>query len=136
MGLGGAFFVLLVALPPPPLPPPPPPQAARSSASAANRASRRRWLRFTSGTIVAAVRRYGSALRFGATVRRMARREVIEADRVLAEHHPAFRPIIERAGPCDLRRGRPRRTHFAELVRAVCYQQLAGPAARAIHGRV
>jgi len=66
----------------------------------------------------------------------MARREVIEADRVLAEHHPAFRPIIERAGPCDLRRGRPRRTHFAELVRAVCYQQLAGPAARAIHGRV
>jgi DNA-3-methyladenine glycosylase II len=66
----------------------------------------------------------------------MARRELIEADRVLAEQHPAFRLIIQQAGPCDLRRGRPRRTHFAELVRAVCYQQLAGPAARTIHGRV
>ncbi len=66
----------------------------------------------------------------------MARRELIEADHALAGQHPAFRPIIERAGPCDLRRGRPRRSHFAELVRAVCYQQLAGPAARTIHGRV
>jgi DNA-3-methyladenine glycosylase II len=66
----------------------------------------------------------------------MARRELIEADRVLAEQHPEFRSIIEQAGPCDLRRGRPRRTHFAELVRAICYQQLAGPAARTIHGRV
>jgi 3-methyladenine DNA glycosylase/8-oxoguanine DNA glycosylase len=42
---------------------------------------------------------------------------------------------VEAAGPCDLRRGRPRRTHFAELARAVCFQQLAGSAARAIHGR-
>jgi DNA-3-methyladenine glycosylase II len=34
-----------------------------------------------------------------------------------------------------VRRGRPRRTHFAELARAICYQQLAGAAARTIHGR-
>lgn len=44
--------------------------------------------------------------------------------------------LIEAVGPCDLRRGRPRRTHFAELVRAVCYQQLAGAAASTIHGRL
>jgi DNA-3-methyladenine glycosylase II len=43
--------------------------------------------------------------------------------------------IIEEVGPADLRRGRPRRSHFAELSRAICYQQLAGAAARAIHGR-
>jgi DNA-3-methyladenine glycosylase II len=46
-----------------------------------------------------------------------------------------MRPIITAIGPPDLRRGRPRHTHFAELARAVCFQQLAGPAARAIHGR-
>ena len=39
-------------------------------------------------------------------------------------------------GPAELRRGRPRRTHFAELVRAICYQQLAGAAATTIHGRL
>ena len=74
--------------------------------------------------------------RLASTVRGMVRRELIEADRTLAEEHPAFGPIIDAAGPCELRRGRPRRTHFAELVRAVCYQQLAGAAARTIHGRV
>jgi 3-methyladenine DNA glycosylase/8-oxoguanine DNA glycosylase len=42
---------------------------------------------------------------------------------------------VAAVGPCELRRGRPRRTHFAELARAICYQQLAGAAARAIHGR-
>ena len=30
---------------------------------------------------------------------------------------------------------RPRRQHFAELARMICYQQLAGRAAAAIHGR-
>lgn len=53
----------------------------------------------------------------------------------LARRHPAFRPVIEEAGPPDLRQGRPRQAHFAELARAICYQQLAGPAARTIHGR-
>jgi DNA-3-methyladenine glycosylase II len=46
-----------------------------------------------------------------------------------------MRRIIDEAGPPDIRRGRPRYDHFAEIARAVCYQQLAGPAARAIHGR-
>jgi DNA-3-methyladenine glycosylase II len=44
--------------------------------------------------------------------------------------------IVATAGPCDIRPSRPKRTHFAELVRAICYQQLAGAAARTIHGRV
>jgi DNA-3-methyladenine glycosylase II len=44
--------------------------------------------------------------------------------------------MVEAFGPAELRRGRPRRTHFAELVRAICYQQLAGAAARTIHGRL
>ncbi len=65
----------------------------------------------------------------------MARRELVEASAELARRAPAFAKIVEAAGPCDLRSGRPRRTHFAELARAVCYQQLAGPAARTIHGR-
>jgi DNA-3-methyladenine glycosylase II len=65
----------------------------------------------------------------------MARRELVEASAELARRAPAFAWIVEAAGPCDLRSGRPRRTHFAELARAVCYQQLAGPAARTIHGR-
>jgi 3-methyladenine DNA glycosylase/8-oxoguanine DNA glycosylase len=43
--------------------------------------------------------------------------------------------MLERIGPCDLRRGRPRGEHFAELARAITYQQLAGRAASAIHGR-
>jgi 3-methyladenine DNA glycosylase/8-oxoguanine DNA glycosylase len=34
-----------------------------------------------------------------------------------------------------LRRGRRRREHFAELARMIVYQQLAGKAAAAIHGR-
>jgi DNA-3-methyladenine glycosylase II len=46
-----------------------------------------------------------------------------------------MRSMLERVGPADLRRGRPRREHFAELARAILYQQLAGRAAAAIHGR-
>jgi DNA-3-methyladenine glycosylase II len=66
----------------------------------------------------------------------MARREVVEATAVLTRRAPEFREIVRTTGPCDLRRGRPRRTHFAELVRAICYQQLAGAAASTIHGRL
>jgi DNA-3-methyladenine glycosylase II len=46
-----------------------------------------------------------------------------------------MRSMLDRVGPADLRRGRPRREHFAELARAILYQQLAGRAAAAIHGR-
>ena len=60
---------------------------------------------------------------------------VIEGTAALARQEPRFAPIVDALGPADLRRGRPRRTHFAELARAICYQQLAGAAARTIHGR-
>ena len=66
----------------------------------------------------------------------MASRAVVEGSAALARQEPRFRAIVEATGPADLRRGRPRRTHFAELVRAICYQQLAGAAARTIHGRL
>ena len=64
------------------------------------------------------------------------RRELLDAAATLAERDEHLAAIIETVGPPDLRRGRPRRDHFAELVRAVCYQQLAGSAARAIDGRL
>ncbi|HZJ27489.1 MAG TPA: DNA-3-methyladenine glycosylase 2 family protein [Acidimicrobiia bacterium] len=59
---------------------------------------------------------------------------VVAADHVV-EVDPVFADLVARVGPPDLRRGRPRREHFAELARAICYQQLAGKAAAAIHGR-
>ncbi|HZP31241.1 MAG TPA: DNA-3-methyladenine glycosylase 2 family protein [Acidimicrobiia bacterium] len=62
-------------------------------------------------------------------------RALVEASAELARRDAAMRRIVDQVGPADLRRGRPRRTHFAELARAICYQQLAGAAARAIHGR-
>ena len=63
------------------------------------------------------------------------RRELVEAAAALHRRDRKLARVIDRVGPPDLRRGRPRQEHFAELVRAVCYQQLAGAAARAIHGR-
>ncbi len=67
---------------------------------------------------------------------RVARRAVIDVSDELARREPNFRAIVEQVGPAELRRRRPRRTHFAELVRAICYQQLAGAAASTIHGRL
>src|SRR5947209_1215543 len=54
-------------------------------------------------------------------------RHIVTAD-------PAFRPIVEAAGPVALRAasGDP----FHALLRAITFQQLAGRAASAIHGRV
>jgi 3-methyladenine DNA glycosylase/8-oxoguanine DNA glycosylase len=68
-------------------------------------------------------------------VPRVVRRAVVEGTAALARQAPEFAPFIEAHGPADLRRARPRRTHFAELARAICFQQLAGAAARTIHGR-
>jgi len=68
-------------------------------------------------------------------VRRVARRAVVEATVALARQAPEFAPYVEAFGPADVRRARPRRTHFAELARSICFQQLAGAAARTIHGR-
>lgn len=63
------------------------------------------------------------------------RRELLEAAAEVGRRDRRMRRIIGETGPPDIRRGRPRYDHFAEIARAVCYQQLAGPAARAIHGR-
>jgi DNA-3-methyladenine glycosylase II len=60
---------------------------------------------------------------------------VLEATEALAARDPVLRRLLAEHGPPDLRRGRRQRSHFAELARAICYQQLAGAAARAIHGR-
>jgi DNA-3-methyladenine glycosylase II len=68
-------------------------------------------------------------------VPRVARRAVVDGTEALARQAPEFAPYIDAHGPADLRRARPRRTHFAELARAICFQQLAGAAARTIHGR-
>jgi DNA-3-methyladenine glycosylase II len=65
----------------------------------------------------------------------VVRRAVVEGTDALARQAPEFAPYIDAFGPADLRRSRPRRTHFAELARAICFQQLAGAAARTIHGR-
>jgi DNA-3-methyladenine glycosylase II len=55
-------------------------------------------------------------------------RELARRDRVLAR-------MLRQHGVPELHRRRPRRSHFAELARMICYQQLAGRAAQAIHGR-
>lgn len=52
----------------------------------------------------------------------------------LADRDPVIARMVSEAGLPRL--PRPSETHFATLVRAIVYQQLAGPAARAIHGRL
>ena len=53
---------------------------------------------------------------------------------VLAERDPVMASLVAAAGPMRLRK--PLDTHFAALVRSIVYQQLAGRAAAAIHGRL
>jgi DNA-3-methyladenine glycosylase II len=57
-----------------------------------------------------------------------------EAARVLAARDPVIARLVAEAGLPRLRR--PAESHFAALVRAIIYQQLAGAAAAAIHGRL
>jgi DNA-3-methyladenine glycosylase II len=57
-----------------------------------------------------------------------------EAARLLAERDDVIARLVAEAGPP--RFGRRTESPFAELVRAVVYQQLAGRAAAAIHGRL
>ncbi len=64
----------------------------------------------------------------------MARLSWAAATIELAGRDPAFVPVIERAGPAQLRTKDPDGP-FGALVRAIAYQQLAGNAAAAIHGR-
>ncbi len=53
---------------------------------------------------------------------------------LLAERDPVMALLVGEAGPMKL--SRPVDTHFAALVRSIVYQQLAGRAAAAIHGRL
>lgn len=53
---------------------------------------------------------------------------------IVAERDPVLRRLIAEAGPARVRP--PAETHFAALVRSILYQQLAGAAAAAIHGRL
>src|SRR5258706_11801644 len=58
-----------------------------------------------------------------------------EGARVLARRDPVLKKMVREHGVPVLHRRSPRRSHFAELARMICYQQLAGRAAQAIHGR-
>jgi DNA-3-methyladenine glycosylase II len=53
---------------------------------------------------------------------------------ILAERDPVMHRLVAEVGPPQVRP--PAETHFAALVRSVLYQQLAGPSAAAIHGRL
>jgi DNA-3-methyladenine glycosylase II len=57
-----------------------------------------------------------------------------EAARILAERDPVIARLVAEAGLPSF--PRPTDTHFAILVRSIIYQQLAGAAAQAIHGRL
>ncbi len=67
-----------------------------------------------------------------AAPRRWSLPKAIEA---VAAADPAMDALISRAGPITHRPGNPD-GHFGALVRSIVFQQLAGAAANAIHGRV
>ena len=58
-----------------------------------------------------------------------------DAVAALTRRDPQLRALVRVVGPCTMGWDRTRRPHFAELARMICYQQLAGAAARTIHGR-
>ena len=64
----------------------------------------------------------------------MPRVSYAEAAKVLASRDQVLAGLIADAGP--IRISRPRSSPFEALVQAIVYQQLAGAAARAIHGRL
>jgi len=57
-----------------------------------------------------------------------------EATRILAAQDPVLAGLVDAAGPMRIRRRTM--SPFEALVQAIVYQQLAGAAARAIHGRL
>jgi DNA-3-methyladenine glycosylase II len=63
----------------------------------------------------------------------MTGEELAKGTRHVARRDPALAKLIRRVGPVDLRD--PLEDSFAALVRSIMYQQLAGAAATAIHGR-
>ncbi len=60
---------------------------------------------------------------------------IAEGARVLAKRDKVMARMLREHGVPELHPHRPRRSHFAEIARMICYQQLAGRAASAIHGR-
>lgn len=70
----------------------------------------------------------------GAAVSAHPARSYRAAAAILSERDPVLRRLVAQAGPVRVRP--PTESHFAALVRAILYQQLAGAAARAIHGRL
>lgn len=66
--------------------------------------------------------------------RRQRKVSFTAAARILAERDPVIARLAAQAGPPRL--SRPLESHLATLVRAIVYQQLAGAAAAAIHGRL
>ena len=61
-------------------------------------------------------------------------RSYTAAAKILADRDPVMRRLVTDAGPARVRP--PTDSHFEALVRAIVYQQLAGRAAAAIHGRL
>jgi DNA-3-methyladenine glycosylase II len=72
----------------------------------------------------------------GATPKRDSKTKVshVAAARLLAARDPVIAALVDSAGLPKFRP--PQESHFAALVRSIVYQQLAGPAASAIHGRL
>src|SRR5947207_15323611 len=64
----------------------------------------------------------------------MPRTSVAAATAELARRDPVMARLVETFGPCRLKRGGF--DHFGALARSIVYQQLAGKAAAAIHGRL
>ena len=58
-----------------------------------------------------------------------------EATREVARRDPALGTVIQLAGPPALKGTRDESGYFADLAESIMYQQLAGRAAAAIHGR-
>ena len=65
---------------------------------------------------------------------RPARVGIRKAAQILAGRDPVLARLASEVGLPSL--PRPAESHFATLVRSIVYQQLAGAAARAIHGRL
>ena len=59
-----------------------------------------------------------------------------EASIFLAKTNTKMAPIVEKYGLCELKWRKDRHSRFAALVETICFQQLAGNAARTIHNRV
>jgi DNA-3-methyladenine glycosylase II len=70
----------------------------------------------------------------GAPDTRARRPSYAEATQILVARDPVLARVVAEAGPMRLRR--PSMSPLEALVQAIVYQQLAGAAARAIHGRL